>query len=104
MKTALVILPKTGTPVEVKPAQIVVPIAIAVGGPEAVNRLLEFFTAQIRNPKTREAYGRACSQFFDWMYENGVNDCRLVLPVHVAGWGEAMLHEEYEVATVKQRL
>ena len=38
------------------------------------------------------------------MYENGVNDCRLVQPIHVAGWVETMLGEEFEVPTVKQRL
>ena len=38
------------------------------------------------------------------MYENGINDCRLVQPVHVAGWVETMLREEFEVPTVKQRL
>ena len=104
MNDALVILPKTQKSLAKAAAPIVVPDAIAAAGPEAVNRLIEFFTAQIRNRNTREAYGRACSQFFDWMYENGVNDCRLVQPVHVAGWVETMLREEFEVPTVKQRL
>ena len=104
MNDALVILPKTQMSVAKAAGAIVVPDAIATAGPGAVNRLIEFFTAQIRNRNTREAYGRACSQFFDWMYENGVNDCRLVQPIHVAGWVETMLGEEFEVPTVKQRL
>ena len=104
MNDALVILPKTQMSVAKAAGAIVVPDAIAAAGPGAVNRLIEFFTAQIRNRNTREAYGRACSQFFDWMYENGVNYCRLVQPIHVAGWVETMLGEEFEVPTVKQRL
>src|SRR5208337_4377112 len=81
MNDALVILPKPQKSLAKAAEPIVVPDAIAAAGPEAVDRLIEFFTAQIRNRNTREA---ACSQFFDWMYENGVNDCRLVQPVHVA--------------------
>ncbi|MGA9764538.1 MAG: tyrosine-type recombinase/integrase [Rhodomicrobium sp.] len=104
MSDALVILPKGRKSVGSATESLIIPEAIAAAGPEAVNRLIEFFTAHIRNRNTREAYGRACSQFFDWMAENGLADCRLFQPVHVAGWVEAMLRENYEIPTVKQRL
>ena len=80
VSNALVISPKSDHAIAKASDSILVPDAIAVAGPEAVNRLIEFFTAQIRNPNTREAYGRACMQFFAWMAENRVNDCRLVQP------------------------
>ena len=33
-------------------------------GPQAAERTVEFFTAQIRNPQTRAAYGTAMTRFF----------------------------------------
>ena len=104
MSNPLVISLKSEQNIAKPSDSILVPDAIAVAGPEAINRLIEFFTAQIRNPNTREAYCRASMQFFAWMAENRVNDCRLVQPVHVAGWVEAMLRDDFEVPTVKQRL
>jgi hypothetical protein len=35
-------------------------------GEEATDRVIEFFTAEIRNPNTREAYARAVRRFFRW--------------------------------------
>ncbi len=104
MNDALVILPKARSSVGSTADSLMIPEAISAAGPDAVDRVIEFFTAQIRNRNTREAYGRACSQFFAWMHENGLNDCRLFKPVHVAGWVEAMLRENFEIPTVKQRL
>jgi hypothetical protein len=43
-----------------------VPALIADAGEPAAWRYIEFFTANIRNPNTRRAYARACSQFFAW--------------------------------------
>jgi hypothetical protein len=40
-----------------------VPAMIADAGEPAAWRYVEFFTANIRNPNTRRAYARACSQF-----------------------------------------
>ena len=42
----------------------IVPALIADLGEQAGWRYVEFFTANIRNPHTRRAYARACSQFF----------------------------------------
>jgi hypothetical protein len=41
-----------------------VPALIADAGEPAAWRYIEFFTANIRNPHTRRAYARACSEFF----------------------------------------
>ena len=43
-----------------------VPAVVAAAGEQASWRYLEFFTANIRNPHTRRAYGRACARFFSW--------------------------------------
>jgi hypothetical protein len=42
---------------------LVVPALIAVAGERASRRFLEFFAANIRNPHTRRAYGRAVAEF-----------------------------------------
>jgi integrase len=54
----------------------------------AKERFLEFFTAQIRNKNTREAYFRAVSRFFGWCQKRGLalDDIR---PVHVATYIES---------------
>jgi hypothetical protein len=63
------------------------PSLIVAQGPRAEERFLEFFTAQIRNKNTREAYFRAVSRFFDWCQNRGLalGDIR---PVHVATYIE----------------
>jgi hypothetical protein len=35
-------------------------------------RYVNFFTANIRNPKPRRAYARACARFFDWRKARGL--------------------------------
>jgi site-specific recombinase XerD len=50
----------------------VVPAIIADLGDQAGWRYVEFFTANIRNPNTRRAYARACSQFFAWCEHRGL--------------------------------
>ena len=41
-------------------------------GPRAEERFLEFFTANIRNQNTRDAYVRAVARFFAWCEERGL--------------------------------
>ena len=41
-------------------------------GPEAAERTVEFFTAQIRNPHTRAAYAAAVTRFFTWCDARGL--------------------------------
>jgi hypothetical protein len=43
---------------------VMVPAMIAAASDQASWRYIEFFTANIRNPHTRRAYGRACVRFF----------------------------------------
>lgn len=49
-----------------------VPSSIRQAGEQAARRFVEFFTANIRNPNTRQAYARAVSQFFDWCQERSI--------------------------------
>ena len=66
-------------------------------------RFAEFFTAHIRNPNTRRAYGRATGDFLGWCEERGVTALPHIQPIHVAAWVEDMGHS-LSVPTVKQRL
>ncbi|SIO67940.1 Site-specific recombinase XerD [Singulisphaera sp. GP187] len=43
-----------------------VPFPVRQAGEPAARRFVEFFTANIRNPNTRQAYARAVSHFFAW--------------------------------------
>ena len=78
------------------------PAIIAQAGPRAAERSIEFFTAEIRNPNTRRAYGRAAGNFFAWMEARGLA-LEQIGPVHVATWVE-QLQRNYETASVKQKL
>lgn len=49
-----------------------VPALIRQAGDRASRRYLEFFTARIRNRGTRQAYGFAVKQFFDWCAEQEI--------------------------------
>jgi hypothetical protein len=61
----LVPLPAAESPVGTA-MNAVVPTLIMSAGDQATWRYIEFFTANIRNPNTRRAYGRACQTFFAW--------------------------------------
>jgi hypothetical protein len=62
----------------------VVPALVAAAGERASIRFLEFFAANIRNPHTRRAYGRAAEEFLAWCSAAGVPSIAAVQPVHVA--------------------
>ena len=79
------------------------PALVAVTGDRAQRRFLEFFTANIRNPHTRRAYGHAVSEFLAWCEQYGVPSLATVEPLHVAAWIEAQTRE-HSAPTVKQRL
>jgi site-specific recombinase XerD len=80
-----------------------VPALIAVAGERASLRFLEFFAANIRNPHTRRAYGRAVAEFLAWCDGNGVRSVAAVHPLHVAAWIE-MQTKEHAAPTAKARL
>lgn len=80
----------------------IVPPVIQSAGRDASRRFLEFFTAQIRNRNTRDAYHRALVVFLAWCADRG---CRLeqIEPVVVAAYVE-YVGTLYSPPTVKQHL
>ena len=80
-----------------------VPTLIAAAGERASRRFLEFFAAQIRNPHTRRAYGRAVADFLGWCADQGVTAVAAVQPLHVATWVELQART-HAAPTAKQRL
>ena len=79
------------------------PSLVAAAGERAAIRFLEFFTAQIRNPNTRRAYGRAVGEFLAWCEAHGVASIAAVQPLHVAAYIEELTRER-SAPTAKQRL
>jgi site-specific recombinase XerD len=88
-------------PARVSPAGL--PVLITASGESAARRFIDFFTSNIRNRHTREAYGRAVSQFLAWCEAQGVRSLSEVQPIHVAAWIEEQTLEA-SAPTVKQRL
>ena len=82
---------------------VILPSVIARAGERAAERLIEFFTAHIRNPNTRRAYGRVAWNFFAWIDERDIA-LEGITAVHVAAWVESLKRDKYEVASVKQHL
>ena len=72
-------------------------------GKKGLVRFLEFFTVNIRNRNTREAYGRAAGNFLRWCEEHGIDELSSVQPVHVAQYIEG-LQDSYSKPTIKQHL
>ncbi|AGA31614.1 site-specific recombinase XerD (plasmid) [Singulisphaera acidiphila DSM 18658] len=64
-----------------------VPSPIRQAGEQAARRFVEFFTANIRNPNTRQAYARAVSHFFGWCAERAIA-LHEVEPILVAAYIE----------------
>ena len=71
-------------------------------GPQAAERTVEFFTAQIRNPHTRAAYAAAVTRFFTWCDARGLALTQLS-PIAVATYIDEM-HSRYRAPTIKQHL
>ena len=78
------------------------PATIRRAGPQAAERTVEFFTAQIRNPHTRAAYGTAVTRFFTWCDARGLA-LEQISPIAVATYIEEM-HGRYRAPTIKQHL
>lgn len=79
------------------------PALIQAAGERASIRFLEFFTANIRNPNTRRAYGRAVAEFMTWCEAASVSSIASVQPLHIAAWVEQLTHD-HSAPTAKQRL
>lgn len=76
------------------------PSLLGEAGEAAGRRVIEFFTAEIRNVNTRKAYGRAVKQFFNWAEAHGLT-LQTIEPVHVAAYVE---QDDRAPATIKQHL
>jgi site-specific recombinase XerD len=78
------------------------PAVITAEGPEASERFFTFFTDNIRNPNTREAYLRNARRFFHWC-----DDRQLLLKdirsYHVSAYIEE-LSLTHEAPSIKQHL
>lgn len=83
-------------------ASITVPAVIAERGEAASKRFIEFFTANIRNVRTREAYARATTQFCNWLEQLNLR-LEDLQPVVVASYIE-QLGQTMSAPTVKQHL
>ena len=93
--TALTVIePATGLPV---------PAMIAGAGERASLRFIDFFTAHIRNPNTRAAYGVAVREFFTWLELGGLTELTEIRTHHISTYIE-ILTRRYSAPTVKQHL
>src|SRR6202142_3148926 len=79
------------------------PAPIAAAGEQASWRFIEFFTANIRNPNTRRAYGRAVNDFFRWCSKRNVRRLEQLTPTLVAAYVE-QLGTTHAKPSVKQHL
>ena len=66
-------------------------------------RYIDFFTAHIRNPNTRAAYGVAVREFYGWLELGGIAAIRNIRTHHVSIYVE-LLTRKYSAPTVKQHL
>jgi len=80
----------------------VAPILIKRAGAKATKRFYEFFTANIRNRNTREAYYRALTDFFAWCDQKNLSLDDLE-PIVIAAYVEH-LGTVYSKPTVKRHL
>lgn len=70
---------------------------------KTAEKIIEFFTAQIRNPNTRKAYAKATGAFAAWCTEHGINELGAVRPVHVAAYIEG-LQKKMAAPSIKLQL
>jgi len=90
-------------PVKIERAgSLTLPNIVTREGERTTKRFLEFFTANIRNPNTRQSYARAVEQFLFWCEARG-GSLRDIEPMIVAAYIEE-LSRERAPQTVKQHL
>jgi site-specific recombinase XerD len=78
------------------------PSTIVAAGEHATRRFAEFFTANIRNRNTRQAYARAARRFFAWC-ETHTIALEQLEPILVASYIEE-LGQSLDAPSVKQHL
>jgi integrase/recombinase XerD len=87
-QTSQGIIPIRHFPAPLAPAGSL-PAIVVNAGDNAAEKLIGFFTAQIRNRNTREAYARAVGQFMAWCEERGLS-LPAIRPVHVGAYIEKL--------------
>ena len=87
----------------VRETHALIPAQVAAAGADARKRFVEFFTANIRNRNTRQAYAQAVAQFFRWCERRGLSELGRLEPVHVAAYVE-QLSKTHAAPSVKQHL
>src|ERR1700677_518833 len=86
------------------PSSMAVPALVAAAGVHAARRFVEFFTANIRNKNTREAYSRNIGAFLAWCeIETGLA-LDMIEPMVVAAYVEKLLKDGLSKPSVKQHL
>ena len=78
------------------------PAILVNTGPKGAKRFATFFTDNIRNPNTREAYYRATCRFFDWCELAGL-EIQHIESFHVSAYIEELSRDRSK-STVKQAL
>ena len=94
---------QTAEIVPVIPSGLNLPVVITAAGERASRRFVEFFTANIRNKNTREAYARAIGAFLGWCDHHHLT-LETIEPVAVAAYVEQLLKVGLAKPTVKQHL
>ncbi|MEN8446888.1 MAG: tyrosine-type recombinase/integrase [Cyanobacteria bacterium J06555_13] len=69
-------------------SSLVVPVLVRNSGDRAAHKFVEYFIGQIRNPNTREAYGRAVHRFLHWCEGQGAQRLEDVTYIAVASYIE----------------
>jgi integrase/recombinase XerD len=92
-----------GNAIVVTGTHALIPAPIVAAGENATRSFIEFFTANIRNRNTRDAYARAVVDFFAWCERVGLHELGRLEPVHVAAYIE-QLSKTHAAPSVKQHL
>ena len=81
------------------------PAILEAAGPNATFAADEFFTARIRNPHTRKAYGRAIREFLSWAEAQGLA-LHEISPAYagqfIDGYGRAIPSQKLALAALRQ--
>jgi site-specific recombinase XerD len=89
--------------VEPASGSTLVPAMVAAASERAARRFIDFFTANIRNPNTRAAYGVAVRSLFAWLDRHGIRELGAIRAHHVSAYIETRTRA-YRAPTVKQHL
>jgi hypothetical protein len=86
------------------PSPAVLPAQLSAPTPRAVQRVLEFFTAQINNDHTRKVYLNAPGRFADRCKAHGLHQLTDVQPFHVAAFVKVGVDSWTESGAVRKNL